>query len=208
MRCRAQTSAEEITDYEVLFCGVLVALTSLFRNRVTRSFLLSLLFLPAVMQTADGDRHGQRQSRHRCSGHGCLLSRPLPLGSRQGTGDRLPLAVHDGRVGLRGGLRGGGDPFHGDFVCGHDIVVSLIPVRLEREQELHITVPESLSYSDAFDDQFATYLKKVTLVSVTSPTSTPVKNRYPARDFSVKCCKGQGFRRPYVTVPLAHTKSH
>lgn len=163
MRCRAQTSAEEITDYEVLFCGVLVALTSLFRNRVTRSFLLSLLFLPAVVQTVIVMVNGNLGTGVAVMGAFSLVRfRSVPGKAREIV--CLFLSMTAGLACAAGYVAVA--ILFTVILCVGMIVVSLIPVRVEREQELHITVPESLSYSDAFDDLFAMYLKKVTLVSV------------------------------------------
>jgi hypothetical protein len=44
------------------------------------------------------------------------------------------------------------------------LVFSLIPIKREREYELHITVPESLNYYGAFDSVFKEYTRSVKLV--------------------------------------------
>ena len=46
------------------------------------------------------------------------------------------------------------------------VVVTAIPMKSERFLELRITVPESISYEDAFDDLFREYTKSCTLIGV------------------------------------------
>ena len=146
-----------------LICGLLVALTSLFRNRVTRSFLLSLLFLPAVVQTVIVMVNGNLGTGVAVMGAFSLVRfRSVPGKAREIV--CLFLSMTAGLACAAGYVAVA--VLFTAILCIGMIVVSLIPVRVEREQELHITVPESLSYSDAFEDLFATYLKKVTLVSV------------------------------------------
>ena len=146
-----------------LICGLLVALTSLFRNRVTRSFLLSLLFLPAVVQTVIVMVNGNLGTGVAVMGAFSLVRfRSVPGKAREIV--CLFLSMTAGLACAAGYVAVA--VLFTAILCIGMIVVSLIPVRVERELELHITVPESLSYSDAFDDLFATYLKKVTLVSV------------------------------------------
>ena len=146
-----------------LICGLLVALTSLFRNRVTRSFLLSLLFLPAVVQTVIVMVNGNLGTGVAVMGAFSLVRfRSVPGKAREIV--CLLLSMTAGLACAAGYVAVA--VLFTAILCIGMIVVSLIPVRVERELELHITVPESLSYSDAFDDLFATYLKKVTLVSV------------------------------------------
>ena len=146
-----------------LICGLLVALTSLFRNRVTRSFLLSLLFLPAVVQTVIVMVNGNLGTGVAVMGAFSLVRfRSVPGKAREIV--CLFLSMTAGLACAAGYVAVA--VLFTAILCIGMIVVSLIPVRVERELELHITIPESLSYSDAFDDLFATYLKKVTLVSV------------------------------------------
>ncbi len=146
-----------------LFCGILVALTSLFRNRVTRSFLLSLLFLPAVVQTVIVMVNGNLGTGVAVMGAFSLVRfRSVPGKAREIV--CLFLSMTAGLACAAGYVAVA--VLFTVILCIGMIVVSLIPVRVERELELHITIPESLSYSDAFEDLFATYLKKVTLVSV------------------------------------------
>lgn len=146
-----------------LICGLLVALTSLFRNRVTRSFLLSLLFLPAVVQTVIVMVNGNLGTGVAVMGAFSLVRfRSVPGKAREIV--CLFLSMTAGLACAAGYVAVA--VLFTVILCIGMIVVSLIPVRVERELELHITIPESLSYSDAFDDLFAAYLKKVTLVSV------------------------------------------
>jgi hypothetical protein len=44
------------------------------------------------------------------------------------------------------------------------LVFSLIPIKREREYELHVTIPESMNFTDAFEDIFKSYAKSARLV--------------------------------------------
>jgi hypothetical protein len=46
------------------------------------------------------------------------------------------------------------------------ILFSVIKMKSDREQELHITIPENLNFTSVFDEIFEKYTKKATLMSV------------------------------------------
>ncbi len=146
-----------------LLCGLLVAASALFRNRVTKSFLLSLLFLPAIVQTVIVMVNGNLGTGVAVMGAFSLVRfRSVPGKAREivclflSMTAGLACAAGYAALAILFTL----------ILCIGMVLVNLIPIRIERELELHITIPESISYADAFDDLFALYAKKVTLVSV------------------------------------------
>ena len=146
-----------------LLCGVLVALTASFRTRVTRSYWMALLFLPAIVHTVIVMVNGNVGTGVAVMGAFSLVRfRSVPGKAREIV--CLFLSMTTGLACAAGyavlAL------LFTVLLCAGMLVVSLIPASSEREKELHITIPETLSYDGVFDDVFATYLKDVKLVAV------------------------------------------
>ncbi len=146
-----------------LMCGLLVSLASLFHNRVTKSFWLSLLFLPAIVQTVIAMVNGNLGTGVAVMGAFSLVRfRSVPGKAREIVSLFLSmtagLACAAGYAALA--------VLFTLVIGGGMMLLTQIPFRSDRELELRITVPESLSYADAFEDLFASYLKQVSLISV------------------------------------------
>ncbi len=146
-----------------ILCGVIVALTAAFRTRVTKSYLMSLLFLPAIVHTVIVMVNGNVGTGVAVMGAFSLVRfRSVPGKAREIV--CLFLAMTTG-LACAAGYAVLAILFT-VILCAGMLVAALLPSPEKRELELHITVPETLSYSDAFDDLFATYLKQVKLVAV------------------------------------------
>ncbi|MBQ4064919.1 MAG: DUF4956 domain-containing protein [Clostridia bacterium] len=146
-----------------LLCGILAALAASFRSRLTKSFLLSLLFLPAIVHTVIAMVNGNLGTGVAVMGAFSLVRfRSVPGKAKEIV--CLFLSMTAG-LACAAGYAVLAILFTALVGAGM-VLVGLIPLSVEREMELRITVPESLSYTDAFDEVFVRYLKKSALLSV------------------------------------------
>ena len=143
-----------------LFCGIIVLLASSFRNNITKSFAVTVLLLPAIVQTVIMMVNGNVGTGIAVAGAFSLVRfRSVPGKAREIASIFLSmtagLACAAGYVAI--GVI---------FTLIISIVMllfTLIPIKREREYELRITVPESLSFNNAFDDIFEQYTKSCRL---------------------------------------------
>lgn len=143
-----------------LFCGLIVLLASSFRNNITKSFAVTVLLLPAIVQTVIMMVNGNVGTGIAVAGAFSLVRfRSVPGKAREIASIFLSmtagLACAAGYVAI--GII---------FTLIISIVMllfTLIPIKREREYELRITVPESLSFHNAFDDIFEQYTKSCRL---------------------------------------------
>ena len=146
-----------------LLCGVLVTLASLARGRVTKSLGLSLLFLPAIVQTVIAMVNGNLGTGVAVMGAFSLIRfRSVP--GKAGEIVSLFLAMAAGLSCAAGYVALA--LLFSVVIGGGMALAARLPFRSERELELRITIPESLSYTEAFTDLFSRYVKHVSLISV------------------------------------------
>ena len=139
-----------------LLLGLAVAFTAQYRNPCTKSFLLTLLLLPTVVQTVIMLVNGSVGTGLAVAGAFSLVRfRSAPGSAREILMVFLSMAVGlataVGYVGIA--------VVFTMIVCL--VVLAAAHIRLPEDQrqcrDLRITVPESLNYAHAFDDLFETY---------------------------------------------------
>lgn len=146
-----------------LVCGVLAVLVASFRSNPSKSFLLSILLLPAIVETVIFMVNGSVGTGIAVAGAFSLVRfRSVPGKAKEIA--LLFLAMTAGLACATGFIA---IAIVFTVIVGLiTVLFSLFTVPAEKELELRITVPESLNYSNAFDDLFATYTKKARLISV------------------------------------------
>ena len=159
-----------------LFCGLLFAAVSAVRTRPTKSFLLSLIVLPAIVQTVITMVNGN-------IGTGIAVAGAFTLVRfRSAPGKASEISVIFAAMAAGIACSGGYVLIAALFsllVCGILLLFRFLPFPHEQSYLLRITVPEDLNYETAFDDLFATYTKSVQRVSVqTGSMGTMYKLKY------------------------------
>ena len=148
-----------------LFCGLLVALSTSYKNRVTKSFFASLIILPLAVQTVIVMVNGSVGTGIAVAGAFSLIRfRSVPAKARDIVS--IFVAMTAG-LSCAAGYVGIGVLFT-LIACACILLLSFVKISSDREQELHITIPENLNFTGAFDDLFEKYTKKNTLISVKS----------------------------------------
>lgn len=146
-----------------LACGVLAALAASYRSRVTKSFLVSLILLPMIVETVIVMVNGNVGTGVAVMGAFSLVRfRSVPGKAKDIVSIFLVmtagLACAAGYVAI--------SVLFTLLVCGVMLLLARIPLGDERTMDLRITVPETLHYADAFQDLFDMYTKKSRLVRV------------------------------------------
>ena len=144
-------------------CGVIAALSATFRTPVSKSFLISLVILPVIVQTVIMMVNGNVGTGIAVAGAFSLVRfRSVPGRAREIAAIFLAmtagLACAAGYVAIA--------LLFTVITGGVILLLSFAPVRSEREWDMRITIPESLNYTDVFNDIFETYTKRVRLVGV------------------------------------------
>ena len=157
-------------------CGIVVAVAATLRSRVTKSFLMSLILLPPIVATVILMVNGNVGTGIAVAGAFSLVRfRSVPGRAKEIAAIFLVMTA---------GLACGAGYVMAALLfavitAAAYLILSLVPMASEREWELRITVPESLSYYDAVDDLFAEYARRVTLASVkTTGMGSLYKLRY------------------------------
>ena len=134
-----------------IFCGLLVALVTSFKYRITKSFFASLIVLPLAVQTVIVMVNGSVGTGIAVAGAFSLIRfRSVPAKARDIVS--IFVAMTAG-LSCAAGYVGIGVLF-ALIACACILVLSSINMRSDREQELIITVPENLNFTGAFDDVF------------------------------------------------------
>ncbi len=134
-------------------CGLIVAFAAAFKNRVSKSFLVTLVMLPLIVHTVIVMVNGNIGTGVAVMGAFSLVRfRSVPGKAKDIASIFLAmtagLACAAGFVGIA---------LVFTLIAGIVmILLSLIPYG-EKNMELRITVPESLRYAHEFDDLFAEY---------------------------------------------------
>jgi len=146
-----------------VLCGVIAAFASSFRSGITKSFAVSLVVLPIIVETVILMVNGNVGTGVAVMGAFSLVRfRSVPGKAKEIAAIFLSmtagLACAAGFIWIA--------LIFTVIVSAVMVVVTAIPMKSERFLELRITVPESISYEDAFDDLFREYTKSCTLIGV------------------------------------------
>ena len=148
-----------------LVLGLIIAVSSGFKSRQSRSFLLSLLLLPAIVQTVIMLVNGSVGTGIAVMGAFSLVRfRSVPGSAKEIVSIFLAmatgLATAMGYVALAG--------MFVIIVCAVMVASNFIKTgeRDDMVRELRITIPEDLNYAHSFDDIFEKYTQSAKLLTV------------------------------------------
>lgn len=148
-----------------LLLGALIALSHLYRSSTTKSFVVTLALLPAIVQVVIMLVNGNLGTGVAVMGAFSLVRfRSVPGSAREICSIFLAMAV-----GLATGM--GYLAAAGVFTLVLCLVILLYTAtpfgeRRGEERTLKVTIPEGLDYNGVFDDLFRKYLKRWTLLQV------------------------------------------
>ena len=192
-------SAAVCTGASLVF-GLVIAIAYYFGGKSTKSFFISLIILPALVQTVIMLVNGNLGAGVAIVGAFSLIRfRSIP-----GTSREITCVFFAMVAGLAAGM---GYLTYGAFICVFVgivmILLEILPVhsRGERMQTLKITIYEDLDYTTIFDDLFDEYLKyyKLEMVKTTNMGSMyqisyqiEQKNRMKEKEFidALRCRNG------------------
>ena len=143
----------------VLFAGVCGAVTALALSRersVSRSFLLSLVVLPIIVATVIVMVNGNVGTGIAVAGAFSLVRFRSAAGKARDI-SAIFLVMTAGLACAAGYLAIA--LLFTVIASGVILLLSRVPLSCDRFLELHITVPETLHFADAFDDLFKQYTK-------------------------------------------------
>ena len=143
-------------------CGVLAALAAAFHSQNSKSFLVCLVLLPMIVETVIVMVNGNIGTGVAVMGAFSLVRfRSVPGKAKDIASIFLAmtagLACAAGYVGIALVFTA--------IVSAVMVLLAWIPVG-RQPLELHITIPETLNFSGAFDDLFAEYTKSCRIVKV------------------------------------------
>ena len=144
-------------------CGVLAALAAAFRSQNSKSFLICLVLLPMIVETVIVMVNGNIGTGVAVMGAFSLVRfRSVPGKAKDIASIFLAmtagLACAAGYVGIA--------LVFTVIVSAVMVILAWIPMGSRQPLELHITVPETLNFSGAFDDLFAEYTKSCRMIKV------------------------------------------
>ena len=146
-----------------LLCGMIVAFAASWKSRISKSFMVSLLILPIIVQTVIMMVNGNVGTGIAVAGAFSLVRfRSVPGKAKEIAA--IFLAMTAGLTCAAGYIFIA--IIFSVAVSLIIMLISLLPNKNERELELRITVPESLNYYGAFDDIFDEYTKSYRMVRV------------------------------------------
>lgn len=167
-----QTDTGAMTSASFLICfaaaivyGILVALMHMYHNHYTKNFILTLVMMPAIVQTVMILVNGNLGTGVAVMGAFSLVRfRSVPGNSREIGSIFLAMAA-----GLAAGT--------GYIVVGFVVVIvlGLLTIVLnqssfgnptDKMKHLKVTIPENLDYAGIFDDIFKTYTTQAKLFKV------------------------------------------
>ena len=137
-------------------CGIIIALASSVKSQISKSFFMSLILLPAIVETVILMVNGSIGTGIAVMGAFSLVRfRSVPGKAKEivalFTTMTAGLSCAAGFVGIA--------VLFSLIVSVVTLIIIFIPIRSEKVMDLKITIPESLNFSDAFDDVFKTYTK-------------------------------------------------
>lgn len=180
-----ETTVAAITTNEFIFCttaslvlGLIIAFAFNFKQKKTKSFMMTLAILPVIVQVVIMLVNGNIGTGVAVMGAFSLVRfRSVPGSAMDICAIFLSMAV---------GLATGTNHLALALmlaVCVSllNIIYTLLPIGKKKSghKELSITIPESLDYTEVFDDIFEKYLSECELVSVkTTNMGSLFKLRY------------------------------
>lgn len=143
-----------------LVCGIITAFGASFKTHTTKSFLISLILLPMIVSTVITMVNGNIGTGVAVMGAFSLVRfRSVPGKAKDIAAIFLSMTAG---LACAGGYVAIAILFT-VIVCAVMVVLSLIPFGDDRMLMLSITVPETLNFSDAFDDLFKEYTDRYRL---------------------------------------------
>lgn len=144
-------------------CGVLAALAAAFRSQNSKSFLVCLVLLPMIVETVIVMVNGNIGTGVAVMGAFSLVRfRSVPGKAKDIASIFLAmtagLACAAGYVGIA--------VVFTVIVSVVMVLLAWLPVGGRRALELHITIPETLNFYDAFDDLFEEFTKNHRIIKV------------------------------------------
>jgi len=147
--------------FAALICGIICAFAASVRARTTKSFLTSLILLPMIVSTVITMVNGNIGTGVAVMGAFSLVRfRSVPGKAKDIVA--IFLSMTSG-LACAGGFVAIAIIFT-VLVSAIMLLLSFIPYGDDKAMELHITVPESLAFADAFEDVFKTYTNRYYLV--------------------------------------------
>lgn len=146
-----------------LVCGGIAAFAASFRSHTSKSFMVALILMPAIVQTVIMMVNGNIGTGVAVMGAFSLVRfRSVPGKAKDIVA--IFLAMTAGLACSSGYLTVA--LMFTVLVAIVMILATYIPTKADREVELRITVPESLNYSEAFRDLFDKYTKHCRMVGM------------------------------------------
>lgn len=143
-----------------LVCGIIAAFGASFKTHTTKSFMISLILLPMIVSTVITMVNGNIGTGVAVMGAFSLVRfRSVPGKAKDIAAIFLSMTAG---LACAGGFVAIAILFT-VIVCGVMVVLSLVPFGDDRMLMLSITVPETLNFSDAFDDLFKEYTDRCRL---------------------------------------------
>lgn len=146
-----------------LLCGIISALTASFRNKSSKSFLISLILLPVIVETVIIMVNGNVGTGVAVMGAFSLVRFRSVPGKAKDIAS-IFLAMTAGLTCATGYVAIA--LIFTLFVGLITVIASIIFIKDHNAMELHITVPESLNFHGAFDDIFKKYTNSYRLTKV------------------------------------------
>ena len=144
-----------------VICGLITALAVSVKNPVSRSFFLSLVILPVIVTTVVLMVNGNIGTGIAVAGAFSLVRFRSAAGKAKDISS-IFLVMTAGIACAAGYLAIA--LLFTVIASALILLLSQISMRCDRLLDLHITVPESLHFADAFDDLFAQYTKQWKLI--------------------------------------------
>lgn len=154
-------SAFAISTFAAFICGLIIAGTHMLKNRYTRSFVITLVLLPPIVELVIILVNGNIGAGVAVAGAFSLVRfRSVPGKGQEITGIFLAMAV-----GLAAGMGYVGIALLFTVtVCAVNLLLNALKFGEDSSgvKLLKITVPENLDYEGKFEDTFKKYLKSYT----------------------------------------------
>lgn len=144
-------------------CGIIVTFAASYKSKLTKSFAMSLVMLAPIIETVILMVNGNIGTGIAVAGAFSLVRfRSVAGRAREIT---LIFLVMTAGLACAAGYVAIAILFS-IILCVALIILARLPMRSEKELELRITIPETLNFSETFEDLFSQYTKKHELVSV------------------------------------------
>lgn len=142
-------------------CGIICAAASSFRAHMSKSFVVTLILLPPVVTTVIMMVNGNVGTGIAVAGAFSLVRFRSVAGKAREIA--CVFAAMTAGLACAAGYVGVAVVF-AVIIGAAMMLLSLVPVKSEREMDLRITIPENLNYTNVFDDLFKQYTKRYRLV--------------------------------------------